>query len=82
MTIQRNFVGWTYCQVKLPVMPSFNRSRSDRCLLGPEPALSGGKVGLPRCCCGALEMDMVVGLPEIGLPVLPDIFETDGSPAT
>lgn len=34
----------TYCHVKLPVMPSFKRSRSERCRLGPEPI--GGNVGL------------------------------------
>lgn len=27
----------TYCHEKLPVIPSLRRSRSDRCLLGPEP---------------------------------------------
>lgn len=27
----------TYCQEKLPVIPSFRRSRNERCRLGPEP---------------------------------------------
>uniref|UniRef100_A0A1B0BMS0 Uncharacterized protein n=1 Tax=Glossina palpalis gambiensis TaxID=67801 RepID=A0A1B0BMS0_9MUSC len=34
----------TYCQVKLPVIPSLRRSRNERCLLGPEP-LNCGSIG-------------------------------------
>lgn len=36
----------TYGQGRLPEMPSFKRSRSDRCRLGPEPI--GGNDGLLR----------------------------------
>lgn len=58
----------TYCQVKLPVMPSRKRSRNERCRLGPEP-IGGKLVGLVRD--KLLSNDNVVGLP-------PDDVDTGG----
>lgn len=52
----------TYCHEKLPVIPSFKRSRNDLCRLGPEPI--GGNVGLPRDTLLLLFIDRVVGLPD------------------
>lgn len=51
----------TYCQVKLPVIPSRRRSRNERCRLGPEP-IGGKLVGLVRD--KLLSKDSVVGLPD------------------
>ena len=52
----------TYCQVKLPVMPSRSRSRSERCRLGPGPVGSVG--GLPVVDIFELpNSDNLVGLP-------------------
>lgn len=49
-------------------MPSLNRSRNERCRLGPEPV---GSVGLPVAIW--LCIDNVVGLPDeetVGLPLV------------
>lgn len=34
------FVFGTYCQLKLPVIPSLSRSLRDLCLDGPEPPVN------------------------------------------
>lgn len=55
----------TYCHVKLPVMPSFRRSRRERCRLGPEP--TGGIAFAPFDDDDdviLLKMDSAVGLPD------------------
>lgn len=56
----------TYCQVKLPVIPSLSRSRNERWRLGPDP--SGGIVVFCWVRDGddvmLLNIDSVVGLPD------------------
>lgn len=54
----------TYCQEKLPVMPSLRRSRKDRCRLGPEP-VSGGRMGFsPSSITVAMfDADVEMGAP-------------------
>lgn len=51
----------TYCQEKLPVMPSFSRSRNDLCLLGPEPPAGPWPVLWGDCKCIP-----IVVLPDFG----------------